>query len=293
MRLHRKQTAVIRDLGGHKVKLTNTTVKVISLSILLGCITVGFQNCSPEKFTAIQPTDDSSNNPNNSASCTQTLITTSENLRIIFMVDNSDSTAGKNGTDPNKVYRVQVLNNFLSMYGTKTNFNYSFGWFAPLAYNWDVSQSAFEANPKQAVGTATDLSNALNAFEPLSSQNGTAYKAAFAGIQNVIDGSSMPNDGWNYAVVFMSDGMPTDLGSASGQAAAIQQLVANLQTDVTNHGALVSVSSVYFGPESDGTSINNLKTMAITGGGQFVDTNLVQTLNISDVITIPGNTCAN
>src|SRR5271167_3498882 len=58
-------------------------------------------------------------------SCTSVLQEAQGQVRILFMVDNSGSTST---TDPNHDYRAQTISTFLSQFGSKTNFSYSFGY---------------------------------------------------------------------------------------------------------------------------------------------------------------------
>ena len=259
--------------------------KKLLMVLFLTGIVIPYQNCGGVQFTAAPPPTPScilTNNPNY------------ENLKIIFMVDNSDSTVT---TDPNKYYRDTVISNFLTQYGSQKNLEYSFGYFAPTAYAWDASTGvdAFvlsnyssRQGPLQPFGVATDLSSALMGFIPLPTAGGTAYQAAFNSINQTIVPDLKANNPWNYAVVFMSDGMPTDLGKSTQQVGAITALVQNLLNEVQASGTQITVSSVYFGPESSPQPITNLTAMASVGGGQFVDTNVNPDLEISDIVNIPG-----
>jgi len=276
------------------------TLFLIGVSALL---IMGFQNCGGGMaFSqgAANASSQSSTGPsgggsggvtsggggsNPSGSCTPQ--TTTENLRIIFMVDDSGSTAT---TDPNQYYRVTVLKNFLADYSSKANFSYNFGWFSDSSVEWDTKSSSFVSSPVSPMGNANDLSNALTAFEAIGPQSGTNYKTAFSGIEAVIGNVAQVGDGWNYIVVFMSDGQPGDLGStAASELSGSKTLADNLNSYVTAFGSKSTLSTVYFGAESDSNSIANLSGMASEGGGQFVDTNKVTDLSISDIITIPCN----
>ncbi len=192
------------------------------------------------------------------------------------MVDNSGSTAS---TDPKQFYRRQVVQEFLTTYGNYQNFQYAFGMFS--TYGEETS-----------FGNAASLSASLTAFETVSAGQTTNYDAAFSAIDESIVSVAKPGDGWKYVVVFMSDGQPKDLGStATQQVSGISNLVNSLFAKVAALGSSATVSSVYFGPASDATAINNLNVMATLGGGQFVNTNITTHLVISDIITVPGQVC--
>ena len=201
------------------------------------------------------------------------------------MVDNSGSTAT---TDPNHIYRVKTVQDFIASYGSHTNLTYSFGYFGGTSAK-EYNSSSFVSSPANPYGDSSFLSHALTLYESLSPNGNTPYSAAFASLEALVDQDEKAGTRMNYVVVFMSDGMPTDIVGA--QIPAIKTMVDNLRTLVQSDGSsLLTVSSVYFGPDSDSTSVNNLTAMATEGGGQFVDTNsLTSALQINDVITVPGS----
>ncbi len=208
-------------------------------------------------------------------------------------MDNSGSTST---TDPNHYYRVQTVQNFLSNYGTHTNLTYSFGYFSGTsAKEYDRGSSTFVTTPTQLFGDATALTSALNLYKNLAPSGNTPYAAAYGSMQSMIQRDEAAGTKQDYAVVFMSDGQPTDI-STIGQ---MLPLVDNLRTAAQANGtSKLTVSSVYFGPEngltgSAATSAANailmLQSMASEGQGQFVDTNQLNSeLQINDVITVPN-----
>jgi len=210
------------------------------------------------------------------------------------MIDSSGSTLN---TDPNEKYRVQTIQTFIQNYGNLTNLNYNFAYFSGSASAWDAKTSAFvtlPSSPQIPFGTSSDLSKALTAYSaiPIGQKATTNYLSAFTSLQASITKVAVKNDGWNYVVVFMSDGQPKDLGSTPNvQLAAIKSNVDGLLSTVQSYGSLLTVSAVYFGDEADSTSIANLQGMASEGGGQFVDTNKTTNVVISDIINVPVTTC--
>jgi len=236
---------------------------------------------APAAFSVITAQPDT-NRPGCSAG------TTAKNLRILVMVDNSGSTAG---TDPSQYYRVQTLRSFLTTYGSHPNLQYSFGYFADNAYLYDMNLGHFArgsvANP---LGNATEVSSALDTYHAnIPPSGGTGYTAAFGALSSAITRDEGLGSADDYAVVFMSDGQPTDI--AGDVISGIHSLVTNLNTvAIANGHSHVAVSAVYFGSANDATSIANLRAMATQGGGQFVDTNHLDAgrLSIEDVVTIPG-----
>ncbi len=229
--------------------------------------------------------------------CSGDIRQTSENLRIIFMVDNSGSTLQ---TDPSQFFRVQTIQNFLAKYSAKKNFTYSFGFFATDTFLFDVQNQNFKnvsslnQLPKAIFGDSHDLANALATYSRISPDGETNYALALSRIQSVILQDEIPKIPWNYVIVFMSDGQPTDINSPAAQN--LKSMVHSLQASAQLHKGLLTVSTVLFDPANDWgyqDSINNLAAMASEGKGQFVDTNKISTgsLQIDDLITVPGPAC--
>lgn len=217
-----------------------------------------------------------------------TASSTARPLRILVMVDNSGST---DGTDPNQNYRVQTLRNFLATYGSHANLSYGFGYFDDAAYLYDAGSGTFRAHDAPVpFGSAIEIGSALDVYHGSIPPSGsTAYGEAFSALSAAVTRDESAGNSQDYAVVFMSDGQPTDIDSDVG--ARLSALVTNLRTKASANGTShLTVSTVYFGSGSDSTSIRNLRTMAAEGGGQFVDTNHLDQggLAIDDLVTIPG-----
>jgi hypothetical protein len=212
----------------------------------------------------------------------------------MFMLDNSGSTTGSNGTDPSCNERCGSIKTFLSTYGSNTNLSYSFSYFGDNATNWDMKNSRFVGStPSTPFGNATGLSNALNNFDYTLSSGGTAYDQAFSALQNIIAADSGNTE--NYAILFMSDGEPNTINcDATGTpppnqtvgclaTTAIKGLVQNLLQVASSGGVQATVSSVYFGP-SDPEAAENLETMAAAGNGNFFDINQGQAIVVNDIL---------
>jgi Mg-chelatase subunit ChlD len=248
-------------------------------------ILMGYQNCSDVSFRST---------PVSTKSCETILNTTNKNIRILFMVDDSGSTLQ---TDPMKRYRALAIQNFVAKYGSKTNFSYVFGDFEAnnsFLYN-PLTNDFGNANitTTNVVGTSSDLSNALTLYlsQTTSPNANTPYQVAFEALNGAIsrDISATASfaDKPNYAIVFMSDGQPNPSLSNN----QIKNLVIDLKTSVLNSARLVSVSTVYFGPDNDDGAKSVLRDIASEGNGQFVDTNVSTDLTIESVISVPGEIC--
>lgn len=208
------------------------------------------------------------------------------------MVDSSGSTVRE--TDPNKYYRVQVLNKFLADYGAKSNFSYSYGMFTSVYKYFSPASNSFVRNASIPFFDSSKFQDGLDVYQALDldRDGNTFYEQAFAGLKaNILADIEVPGSPKSYAVVFMSDGEPKDLSEPLTESAA--DLVEDLVMAVANKGGAARVSSVYFGPTTETKAINVMRSIAIAGHGQFVDTNMLPSnaLEISDAISIPGEDC--
>lgn len=223
------------------------------------------------------------------------------------MVDDSGSTKT---TDPMNTQRVATVNTFLSNYRSLSNLSYSYGAFADSAVGYNmVSGGAFEASPATPFGGPSLLSNALTAFQSLSSGSSglggifgilfgggsssssigssTNYTSGFTLLQNQILADQSANGAqYKYQVIFMSDGQPTDFGNtASSQLSGITNMMNSFMNAVGS--SQVAVSSVFFGAP-DATSQANLTAIAKLGHGTAVNTNVTTTVTIADLVSVPG-----
>lgn len=241
-----------------------------------------FQNCGPVQFSK----DTTYSHYGNK--CTETLIKTQKNLRIIFMVDNSDSTWD---TDPNKTLRIDTISDFIQKYQAKQNFSYAYGIFSGTkAYVYDSVAQDFVLTPTAPFGNVDFLADALDSYKFKMPQGSTPYSAAFSAITNLVTTSlGVPTNPKDFVVVFMSDGMPTDLSSP--QLPKVANLVNNLKSSAQALGGAVNVSSVYFG-SANSYNESIVRTIAEQGSGQYLDTNQTNgNLLIDDLIIIPGESC--
>jgi hypothetical protein len=222
---------------------------------------------------------------------TCTIQNVTQNLRILFMVDDSDST---NTTDPSNSKRVTTIQNFLNTYASKTNLTYSYNFFGTNPSTYSTSSHAFgNTTSANIFGTVADMAgssnSALNEFLTIGSVGNTNYSAAFTRMQSIIQGDMLNNANENYVVVFMSDGQPTDQGSsANSQISGITSITSSLMGLAAS--GRITVSTVYFGAP-DSQAQNNLSTMATLGSGQFVNTNVTTNFSIDNLITVPVQAC--
>lgn len=260
------------------------------LVLIFTTLVIGFNNCGKAKFTQVtNKTEGSSQNPNGGpqpsptdTTCKETLGDNTENLKFIFMLDNSDST---HSTDPGKVFRSKVIMDFLTTYKAKTNFQYFLGYFNHDYEIYDKISGSFTESPTSMFENNLEMGDAVTKFISEPSPNGTKFRKAFDGIKlglNTPDASTS-----KYIVVFMSDGMPTDLDdSISDRIQDAVDLVSGIKTE------RLTLSTIYFGSGAVGAHLDLLKAMAATGGGKFINTNETTEFKLDNVVTIPGTTCS-
>jgi len=253
-----------------------------TLLVFCGLILIlAFQNCAP---TAVSSR---SQNQTQTAPCTPVSQTLTQDLRILFLVDNSGSTKA---TDPHQYYRSQVLKIFLQQYGNKQNLTYLYGFFSGTkAYFFDSAIGGFHSVGNLPFGPAVDLTTALNTFNLIPPSGNTPYKAALQlatqSIQNDLQQGSKVK---NYILIFMSDGEPTDVSNQPSLPGNLQDLVQKAMALIQAAGGTLTLSTVYFNGANVAADASNLQLMAQIGGGQFVNTNLNPNLTINDLITVPG-----
>jgi hypothetical protein len=281
--------------------------------ILYALLIISAQACGTSKYyfsandslPATTPTTTPGTVATPAPTCTPGVATLAD-LRILFMIDNSSSTTD---TDPNYAVRKVSIDNFLTTYGSKTNFTYSFSYFGgTTASGYDANSAGFVGFGDRGslptgsyFGSSTMLGSALNSYLNVGISGDTPYGAAFDALDNLIasDATTSSNH-YLYAVIFMSDGQPTDVNSSQNPGSSNDPMVGFAQ-GVVGSAKSVAMSTVYFGPEpQDPTNLNdtnaiamaNLKTLASVGGGGFVDSNKTTQIVISDLITVPGGGCS-
>jgi len=265
-----------------------------------------FANCSPVKFTKInpdskaqaftEPTQDSSQ-PIKAIECGQDSIEMP--IKVLFVIDTSGSNSisygasngvcdGRSGcvpaTDPQKNFRAGSISTFFNKYKNRTNFSWGFETFSKREV-----QSYIGSNTSEIFGRAQAMEAALNSFSKEIDRGKTPYLEALKNIRTAIssdpDLHSMAPYPTLYYVIFMSDGYPTD-STASEINKEIENIVALDRTRI-------SLSTVYYSTLNDPHASAILQTMAERGGGQFInfDINSDETLSVQDLVKLPTTTC--
>lgn len=251
----------------NRIKLIKQTGAIVTGLFLL----VGFQNCSEQEFSTVVEPVTQTGGPN----CREQLKEIVTPVELVFVVDVSGSNDGKNPTDLNKKMRAGSIAKFWDMYKGKTNFEWSMITFAK-----DKAPVNLE------MGSATEMKEMMDAFMAIPDDGNTPYVKALDSTESLLSGHTNRLPNTKYIVLFMSDGKPNPAVADSDLSAEVQDVIDTLPGEVT-------LNTLYYGPKDDEAS-GRLRSMAQTGGGNFLDTNANPTGNsflISDLIVIPGVVC--
>ncbi|MGE0634106.1 MAG: hypothetical protein AB7O96_16950 [Pseudobdellovibrionaceae bacterium] len=267
---------------------------------------------TPGNNSGNTPGNNSGNTPGNNSGTTpdpDVVVCEDENgttviskpVKVLFVVDKSGSNETGNGpsgigSDPNKTFRYNAMNDFYQQHRSKPNLSWGF-----ISFN-DKSAKAFinkdgNLGYAQFSNSSQDMENALGNFNATKDAGGTPYKAALEMVENVIEGdialSSVESD---YLVAFVTDGVPSDYCVDTNETICPDNIdEERINQDLTRVLALapsrIQFGTVYYGPQ-DVSAENRLARMASMGGGQFVNTNIAgSTMALNDVITVPKPNC--
>jgi hypothetical protein len=289
-----------------KQQKIGANMKVLAAVIATLVVIVSFQNCSQQKLAASSKSSNGNENtggtpgggtppplnlgPNDDEApgvitqtggpnCRNVLHNLTTPIKPVFIVDTSGSNKlnnyGQPGSDPNRVVRGDSIERFYNTYKLKSNFGWSFSTFAGSS-----------ANVLLTMGNATQMSNAIASFRAMFDSGETPYVAALNAAKANIQSDTGRAPSTKYLVVFLSDGLPNPVVADSTLTAKVNEITAILP------GA-ISFNTIYYGAV-DAAASNRLKSMAQTGGGNFLDTNANPTgqdFLITDFVVVPGVNC--
>lgn len=203
-------------------------------------------------------------------------------LKIVLVVDNSGSTLN---TDP-LGFRQSSLQQLVSTYGSKANLKWQM-----MLFNGSSAFSLIYSNSQQdpifSNGAAAQA--AVDYFRQLKGAGNTPYLAALSLADKAIrTDPDLSNPEVRYAVMFMSDGRPTD-SSDSQIFAAENQILARAPNRITFNTLYFTNST---DPDDKTEPANRLREMARIGKGYF--TNITReraTVPLDQVLVIPGSGC--
>ncbi len=273
--------------------------RIAIVVVTLGILAFGFQNCGATKFESRSGSTFSGGK----GECSNVTKETTQQLKIIYMVDNSQSAWNVDHKIVNgnrfKPLRSAAVRDFLSAFGDKPNFRYIFSAFSTEIQTFDFSSLQFKDTALNVTGAAEGMAVAADQFDGIASPNGTAYIAAFTHIKNLIlaDNVNPDSNPWRYSIVFVSDGEPMDMASSlEEKKTQIKTQIQTAKDAAKQMGSVAAVSTVYLGPPNPNSDkLELLKFMAAEGGGVFVDTrndkNETIPINLAEAIIVPGNSC--
>lgn len=282
----------------------------------LGCSGVGFNKSSETSVSKTDvkdpPRDGDGRLFVTPTPCTEQVKNITYPVKIIFVVDasgsNSAAFSNSEKTDPLRNFRYYSILSFLTTFASKTNFSYqmiSFQGDSALTY---IANS----NDVPVFSHVNDMKSALEYFMTKVTDYGkTPYRAALNNTREVISGGGPDAPNTRYAVVFLTDGMPTDVvkyvNDPTGYSlvnydenkkmyAVVdeQGLLNDVYATVNVKPNITSLSTVFYGRNGQfytEASKNRLRQMASAGRGKFIDASLAENIHIEDTLSLPEVTC--
>jgi uncharacterized protein YegL len=272
------------------------TLRVSVLTGILLTFSLAFQNCSKVNFASeVNPSGLNAVNGTDAGddhSCHIDLVSSTKPIKILFLIDTSGSNASNNGgpgTDKDKVWRLATINNFLSVYGSKSNFQFGFATFQ------EASAKALITSGGHGVFTSDSakINQAITDFKNTPDDGYTPYDAALDVVQDMIsyDQQVNPSKEMGYVLVMVSDGTPTNASYVSANG------MQNLSSDVNDIMAIapkqISLNTVFLYNDSipSASQKSYLQKIASIGAGAFIEASSQDTLKISDTIQAPEMIC--
>lgn len=326
----------------------NTNIYKMTIILLVaGANILLFQNCSKKmKFStatdgsnALNGGGDGTYNPgegdgstggtgSNGAlppACTETFEEIQLPVKVLFIVDVSGSNADNtytaladDGTDVNKSWRSNILNqlrsannssffkyNYVLFRGNDDNANdcNRFGPCGGTTTTTDVLMSGFTNDP-----SVIDV--AISAFQNTADKGKTPYKGALLKAKELIkaDIDANPNDKTTrYSVIMVTDGHPdynlvtkpggdpnlgsdADIPGSIGVADSLVSGIVSLDSERVNLNTIY-----YYKPDQySSTAVTILSSMADAGNGAFLKADTGNaTLDLKHTVTVPKTTCPN
>lgn len=279
------------------------TMSVVSLLLAfssLRCSDVQFQ---PGETVSAQttPTPDVVVPPDDVIVCETGRELVAVPTKIILLLDQSGSNVnGPYGfpgqaTDPQKSFRLRVVEDFFESHYEKSHVNWALITFqeeaATARSRSSVSQEAAFAD------SADSFRLAIDEFRGSADRGPTPYQAALRAAEQLIaQDIATSSEETQYKIAFITDGFPTDY--CPGGATEVEcpgmirddLLDQDLSRLVSVASSRIEFSAIYYGlvdPEAS----ERLARMAGLGSGQFVDANLNQNIQLNDLIQVDRRIC--
>jgi hypothetical protein len=254
--------------------------------------------------------------------CTLTYNEVVTPVKVLFLVDKSgsnlddyNSPAVNDGTDPNKTWRVTSINNLHDSVSLDL-FSFNLTLFRANAnnlfdgYRYGGSGGALTKTLINGFSNSSSVfASAMKALAADADQGKTPYEAALAKAHDTILADIANDTVSKYSVVLVTDGQPdpnlvtkTDCGSracdsSNGADADIPKSIDKarsiVKTIVDIDPKRVNVNTVYYysAGQRSSTPINILTNMADEGKGAFIEAPSNQSLDFKNVIRVPANNC--
>lgn len=219
--------------------------------------------------------------------CSPTQIKQGNIVKVLFLVDGSGSNFGANGStpsDPDKQWRIDVVGRFLDAHIENPAIRYNFTLFKGTTAKSHI-------NPNGEPGFSSDRTvvvEGFRSFTNVADGGNTPYRAALKTAHNIIAADLQDNaaDNATYAVVFISDGHPTDYKQAHDvipDASAIKSLAPDR----------ITLNSVFYSAkkEKSTSAPQYLKNIANIGDGAFIMASTQKRLTLDNVIRVSGVSC--
>ncbi len=230
--------------------------------------------------------------------CAPGLVKVTRPTRVLFLVDASGSNL--NGpyeyplqpTDPFKLFRLKVMNDFVTTNSSKGHVTWNLSVF-----NDSKAQSMMSPLLTTPFGSVSDFNTAVKTFSKRYDYGRTPYRPALELAQQYIEKDILtaPKE-TAYLIAFMTDGYPTDY-CQNGISEFLcpgkileHEIDADVRRIVRMNPRNIKFSTVYYG-KPDGDSASRLRRMADKGFGEFVDANVTSNIDLNDFMLIEQEVC--
>lgn len=262
-------------------------------------------------------------NDHNPPECTVTYEEIATPVKVLFLVDktgsnldNANTSAAYDGTDPNKSWRINSINNLrnnLSLDLFSFNITLFRGSHTNINDGNRYGGAGGEVTKSLMNGFSNNLSVINGAMSTLASdpdKGKTPYQAALAKARDIIKNDIKNDSVSKYSVIMVTDGYPdpnivtkTNCGSrsCSSENAADADVPASIakarefvKEIVDINPSRVNVNTVYYFSEGQrkSTPVSILSNMADAGKGAFIEAASNQAIDFKNVVLVPdGNTC--
>jgi hypothetical protein len=226
---------------------------------------------------------------------------TPDKLRFVFVVDNSGSNYSGAVTDPDRSKRFNAMNDFKNLFNPdNTNVSLDFIEFGGAVRYYQKSTNIFSMDFTFEMLNLAEFGSSINFFKNDSYINhGTKFSIGLQAAHNVINKNIdqesflLPATHARNFIFFISDGSPSESDSQAKQNADSIEIWANRYvntflnySNISQHG--LSLSTVYYGPNSDVNASDLMYWLAEKGNGKFFNASNNQSIDLQGLISVPA-----